>query len=164
MGTEKGGLDHHLLPLWYAPPPNVVTGGAGELPIHGGNEVFLGSLEHAEVGFRQGQEGGRHSLQDGDKREVTPHCEPKHTSALFPLYTCLPLLRHGCPPLSPPVDVLLHSTYCCPIPWTHLDVLVLLHVLRWVLGGDIRGSKWGRSLDLFLPLFVGAEWPGAGPI
>lgn len=96
----------HLLPLWYAPPPNVVTGGAGELPIHGGNEVFLGSLEHAEVGFRQGQEGGRHSL----------------------------------------------------------DVLVLLHVLRWVLGGDIRGSKWGRSLDLFLPLFVGAEWPGAGPI
>lgn len=67
-----GGLGCHLLPLGYAPPPDVVTGGAGKLPIHGGNEVFLGTLEHAEVGFCQWQEGGRHILYDGDKRVVMP--------------------------------------------------------------------------------------------
>jgi len=75
----------------------MVTGGTGKLPIHGGNEVFLGALEHAEVGFCQWQEGGRHIL----------------------------------------------------------DVLVLLHILWWVLGGDIRGRNWGCRSDLFLPLFAG---------
>ena len=30
-----------------------------------------------------------------------------------------------------------------PTPWTHLDVLVLLHVLWGVLGGNTRGRNWG---------------------
>lgn len=65
-------MGYHLLPLGDAPPPDVVTGGAGELPVHGRDEVFLGALEHAEVGFCEWQQGGRHSLQDGDERVVTP--------------------------------------------------------------------------------------------
>lgn len=37
----------HLFPLGHAAPPDMVTGGAGKLPVHGRDEVFLGTLEHA---------------------------------------------------------------------------------------------------------------------
>lgn len=47
-GQNQGqGLGYHLLPLGHAAPPDVVTGRASELPVHGRDEVFLGTLEHA---------------------------------------------------------------------------------------------------------------------
>lgn len=52
LGAEPGqnqgqGLGYHLFALGHAAPPDMVTGGAGKLPVHGRDEVFLGTLEHA---------------------------------------------------------------------------------------------------------------------
>lgn len=43
----KVGLGYHLLPLGHTAPPDMVTRGAGKLPVHSRDEVFLGALEHA---------------------------------------------------------------------------------------------------------------------
>lgn len=45
--SQGQGLGYHLLPLGHTAPPDMVTGGAGKLPVHGRDEVFLGALEHA---------------------------------------------------------------------------------------------------------------------
>lgn len=45
--SQGPGLGNHLLPLRHTAPPDMVTGGAGKLPFHGRDKVFLGTLEHA---------------------------------------------------------------------------------------------------------------------
>lgn len=107
-----------------------------------------------------GTRGGHTSRTNINTGQPSPLS--RHVPSPAPV-TPLPVV-HGCPPLSP-IDVLLPvsppSPPPGPIPWTHLDVLVLLHVFWGVLGGDIRGRNWGCSSDLFLSLF-GGRAPGSG--
>lgn len=65
MGFWEGtklSLGCHLLPLRHTAPPDMVTGGAGKLSVHGRDEVILGSLEHSKIGLRQGQQRGGYCL------------------------------------------------------------------------------------------------------
>lgn len=116
-------MSYHLLPLRHTAPPDMVTGGAGKLPVHGRDEIFLGTLEHAQVGFCQRQKGGGHCLGNwtGGYYSVVPLFPPnKHMSALLSD-------RHTSPPALPPHSHVLDSPGCpgpasCPLVgpgWRH---------------------------------------------
>lgn len=142
-------MSYHLLPLRHTAPPDMVTGGAGKLPVHGRDEVFLGTLEHAQVGFRQRQEGGRHCLWNwagGHYSVVNPLPQNKHVSATLRQAYLSPM---GGLPASPPQAHVLDSPGCpgpasCPLvgpAWRHqgqrlriqLRPLFTFFVGRWIL-------------------------------
>lgn len=91
-------MGSYLLPLGHAAPPHVVTGGAGKLSVHSGDEVVLGSLEHSKIGFRQGQQRGGHSLQRGRARTERSPLPFKPAAKLLD-----PAPRIGILPATPPV-------------------------------------------------------------
>lgn len=111
----------------------MVTGGAGKLSVHSRDEVILGSLEHSKIGLCQGQQRGGHCLQTrmNVDRKVTSASGPHREHIITPAPGILSSL------------CLLHPHPSQPP--THLDILVLLHVLWWVLRGDTEGRAETRN-------------------
>lgn len=98
QGPGGWSWGRHLLPLGHTAPPDVVAGGAGELPVHGGDEILLGPLEHSQIGFGQRQEGRGHRLREGTGGQRDGMVTPKSPNIHGPV---LLFLQWGPSPSAP---------------------------------------------------------------